>query len=243
MNGTVEFNDDSHKDPQTLEYEISQTRAEMDRTLGALERKLSPRHLIDQAMDFVRRNGAGATDSVGRVVRNNPVPLALAGLGFAWLLFRTKSTSTSADADYHYRYGESALDEVEEYERSEEERPFRAAPSADQSAAGLKSRLNAGARWPMDKAHEQSDRLKRGIEVMAHEQPLLLGALGIALGAAIGAALPESESERRWLGPARDGALDKVKQQGKQAYQQVREAAERGVTGVKQAVADAAAGK
>lgn len=238
MIGTAELNQDAGKDPQILESEINQTRAQMDRTLSALERKLSPSHLLDQAMDYLRQNASGITDSLGTWVRHHPLPVAAGGLAMAWILFKPKSTSV--DAGHEYSVNDPAEFSGFRYDRSQDRHASTQAHS--QESKTLNQGLRASARWPMEKAHESTDQLKRGLETMAFEQPLLLGALGIALGAAMGAALPESDSERQWLGPVRDQTVDKIKQEGKQAYEQVRDAAQRGVAGVKQAVSEAAAG-
>ena len=78
--------DDARKDPATLEREIDQTRADMDRTLGALERKLSPGQLLDQAMDFAREHGGEFASNLGRSVKENPMPALLTVVGVAWML-------------------------------------------------------------------------------------------------------------------------------------------------------------
>ena len=220
------------KDPQTLEREIDQTRAEMDRTLGALERKLSPRNLVDEVLDYVGRRGPEVADSVAGFVSRNPLPVALAGLAAAWILLQPKSTSV--DADYRYIGADPEFgDDGPGYGKNE----------SDSDGRSITERLGEKARWPVEKSRQQADRLKQSVTGMAHEQPLLLGAIGLFFGAAIGAALPESQAERRWLGPARDETVDKLKQQGKQAFQQVRDAAQRGVDEVKKAVSDVATGK
>jgi hypothetical protein len=221
------------KDPHTLEREIDQTRADMDRTLGALERKLSPRNLVDQVFDYVGRRGPEVADSIGGFVRRNPLPVALAGLGAAWILLRPKSTSV--DADYEYIGADPEFgDDTVGYQSGETE---------SDGEHSITRRLGEKARWPVKKSREQADRLKESVTTMAGEQPLLLGAMGLLLGAAIGAVLPESRAESRWLGPARDETMDRIKQQGKQAFQQVRDAAQRGVDEVKKAVSDVATGK
>ena len=74
LNNTSNLRDDARKDPATLEREIDQTRANMDRTLGALERKFSPGQLLDQAMEFARENGGEFANNLGRSVKENPVP-------------------------------------------------------------------------------------------------------------------------------------------------------------------------
>jgi hypothetical protein len=65
--------------------------------------------------------------------------------------------------------------------------------------------------------------VREGFNSLLSEQPLLLGALGIAVGAAIGAALPSTEQEDRLFGSARDKALSEVKQRGTETYEQVRD--------------------
>lgn len=67
-----------------IQEEIERTRGEMSSTLDAIERKLSPRQLMDQAVDTMREI-ASDQSAVGHVVRENPIPLALIGLGVGWL--------------------------------------------------------------------------------------------------------------------------------------------------------------
>jgi hypothetical protein len=61
---------------------------------------------------------------------------------------------------------------------------------------------------------------------MLEEQPLLLGALGIAAGALLGAALPPSEQEDRSFGRLRDETLDRAKTLGARGMRRAREKAE-----------------
>jgi hypothetical protein len=67
--------------------------------------------------------------------------------------------------------------------------------------------------------------VREGFNSLLSEQPLLLGAMGIAVGAAIGAALPSTEQEDRLFGSTRDKALSEVKQRGAESYEQVRDKA------------------
>ena len=45
---------------------------------------------------------------------------------------------------------------------------------------------------------------------MLEEQPLVLGAVALALGAVLGATLPTTRIENRYLGPTRDDLQDRV---------------------------------
>jgi hypothetical protein len=90
-----------------IRRDIERTRAEMDETVDALENRLSPGQLVDQAWSMFRRSGSGAGD----VVREHPVPLALMGLGVAWLAIER---ATGGDADAERRYHGAGT-----YERAE----------------------------------------------------------------------------------------------------------------------------
>lgn len=74
--------------PATLEEDIRRTRAELGVTVAALQRKLVARHFVDEGYDMLK-DSFGDTDAVNRgldIVRANPVPVALVGIGAAWLI-------------------------------------------------------------------------------------------------------------------------------------------------------------
>ncbi len=251
---TSNLRDDAGKDPATLEREIDQTRANMDRTLGALERKFSPGQLLDQAMEFARENGGEFANNLGRSVKENPVPALLTAVGIAWMVASSNRPSSSSDDAYDDRYArndynagrfddagyeddagdhnEGLSDKAQRLKASAEgslseagQRVKSAAERARQKLAGTKDTVSAGLRRSSGTAQAQTQRVREGINSLLTEQPLLLGALGIAVGAAIGAALPATEQEDRLFGSARDRALSEVKQRGTETYEQVREKA------------------
>jgi ElaB/YqjD/DUF883 family membrane-anchored ribosome-binding protein len=77
-----------------VEREIARTRGELTLTLAALERKLAARYLIDEGLNMFK-DTLGEDYGLHRgleIVRNNPVPIALIGIGAAWLL----ASNTSA---------------------------------------------------------------------------------------------------------------------------------------------------
>ncbi|HEX5764260.1 MAG TPA: DUF3618 domain-containing protein, partial [Woeseiaceae bacterium] len=74
------------KDPARLERDIDRTRASLGRTVDALERRLSPGELVDQAMGMAREHGGEFATNLGRSVRNNPMPVILTGVGLAWMM-------------------------------------------------------------------------------------------------------------------------------------------------------------
>ncbi|MBV9858715.1 MAG: DUF3618 domain-containing protein [Alphaproteobacteria bacterium] len=80
--------DASDKSPAEIEQEIGRTRGELGRTLDALERKLAARHLVEKGIDMIKES-MGGNEALNRglgLVRANPIPVALIGLGVTWLL-------------------------------------------------------------------------------------------------------------------------------------------------------------
>ena len=62
--------------------EVEQTRAEMGETIDALQEKLEPRNLKQQATTVAR----GTTSELLEAIRKNPTPVALGGLALVGLL-------------------------------------------------------------------------------------------------------------------------------------------------------------
>ena len=71
-----------------IEREIGHTRRELAVTLAALERKLAARYLVEKGFGMFK-DTLGDDYGLNRgleVIRANPVPIALIGIGAAWLL-------------------------------------------------------------------------------------------------------------------------------------------------------------
>ena len=89
------------RNPDEIEQDIERTRSEMKSTLEAIEQKLAPQRLLEQAMDAVR-NIVSPESGLGRTVRDNPVPLALMGIGAVWLFIGASRKSASYGGGAHY---------------------------------------------------------------------------------------------------------------------------------------------
>jgi Protein of unknown function (DUF3618) len=79
--------DPGTKSPEEVQREVRESRGEVEETLEAIEERLSPGKLFDQAVDYMR--SSGGTDflrNLGTRVRDNPIPVALVGTGLAWLM-------------------------------------------------------------------------------------------------------------------------------------------------------------
>ncbi len=71
--------------PDEIEREIEAERAALTRSLDALQRELSPDVLIDKATAKLREHGGSVAETALRQARQNPMAMAVTGLGLAWL--------------------------------------------------------------------------------------------------------------------------------------------------------------
>jgi hypothetical protein len=82
-----------------LEREIEETRWQLSGTLQELRGRMTPGRVVDQVIDYIRDSPAAEfVGNLRREVQENPLPLALIGIGIAWLLVASSRTSRAAIA-------------------------------------------------------------------------------------------------------------------------------------------------
>jgi hypothetical protein len=97
-------------DTRHIERDLEDTRSRLDATIDALQQKLSPGQMVDQAVTYFKEGGGVEfTHNLGRTVRDNPLPVLLIGAGIAWLAVSgTTSSSRRRDGgERGYRRGRS----------------------------------------------------------------------------------------------------------------------------------------
>ncbi len=107
---------------EATRVEIERTRADMSETVDAIQDRLSPQSLKEQAKDRVKEATVGrardARAGVVETVRANPLPAALTGIGLGWLLMSARQQSQPRYRDDVYRYRTPTNEyarEVDEY--------------------------------------------------------------------------------------------------------------------------------
>ena len=73
--------------PDEIEREIERERQELNSTVRAIQDRFSPEMIIREITRGVRDHGGEIGTAVSRSVKQNPVALALTGVGLAWLMF------------------------------------------------------------------------------------------------------------------------------------------------------------
>jgi hypothetical protein len=228
--------DDESPDVRVREIrsEIKRTREDMSETVNAIQERLSPRHMVSEAVEGVK---TAATDTVRSVAesepiqyaRANPIPLTMLGVGVvgaAWLALGGRNSRPSG-----YRRPASSTDWRRGGPYPSDEHTYgaqRLATAADgsDSESGYTTRnmsyqsdlrrLQAG----QHSGEWSSGRVTRILEL----NPLLVGATTALIGAMIGMALPETERENELMGQARDSVVSGVQETVRDTVTKVKDA-------------------
>ena len=286
------------RDPEAIERDLQQTRSRLDSRLSELGSRLSPGQIVDEGLDLLRtREGIDFTRNLGVAVRERPIPVALVGVGLAWLMsgardpaaYRGSSAGTTrarspqddlmtrawnagqsvarqageSDVDYRGRVTEargkvlgvarSAQETAESYAERVQEALFTARERIGDAVSGVTDRISSMGASLGDTMQSASDRVTGtahdlrdqasslggqiadqgrrlgdaasygarrasdtargaggGLIATLSDNPVLLGAVGMAVGAVLGALLPPTEIEREYLGDAAHDARDAV---------------------------------
>lgn len=247
------MSDNRDKSPQEIEAEIEATRAAMRADVDAIGDQVSPDRLKDQAkgvvgdvkdsvMDAIQGVGSQLGDQAGgwsskavEVVKANPLPAALIGVGLAWLLMRGTGGETETNprritanvqplptpsygtagvqptyGSAHYGAGETNLGEPGLQERAEVVRQ-----QASDKVEDAKDAVAQGAY-----------QAKRGFERLLDENPLVLTSAALVLGASLSLLLPGTREEDALMGGARDQLVDNVREKASAAQEVVQETAQ-----------------
>jgi len=212
-----------------VEREVEASRGELDRTVEALKEKMTPGQLFDEASRAMGGAGQQVLSKFMAQAKENPMPLAVMGLGLAWLMsssnrnaypnadfYEPRSFNTGsggaelADAvgDKLHAAGERASDMM----ASARDKIANATPAGRYAGRDAAENLSAIASTALHKASDYREQAQRGVLDMLDREPVLIGGLAFVVGAAIGASLPSTATEDQMVGPARDRLLEKGKE-------------------------------
>lgn len=284
MNTRTTGTDPGTKSAAEIEREVQESRADLEHTLDAIQERLSPGQLVDQALGYFRGGrGVDFARNLGDSITANPVPIALMGAGLAWMMMSGPRSARAAErtepgyegpdywdedldpAEAHYGgfaeedmaylgpeadTGEGFGEDVKERGRSAKDRMGEVGDRVRGAAAQARNagsharerareagahardrfgRARAGMAGSAENARARAGyygrRARQGMLRSLDEQPLVLGAIGLAIGAALGAALRPTETEDELMGETRDDALRRATRAGREQAGKVREAA------------------
>ncbi len=224
-----------------LEREAEARRAELNRTADSLKDRLSPGQMIDEIVGYLDRSDSSmALRNLKTQVRDNPLALALIGGGLAWLFAGPTardqlSHQTSRHASHGGTGGQSvggratnASHTLGQAGHSMSSATRNAASGVGQAASsatgavgdawqGATHAVADGASATADAARHYAGSASSGFSELLEREPLVVGALGVAVGAALGALMPTTRLEEKNLGPLAEKAREETAALAKQA--------------------------
>jgi ElaB/YqjD/DUF883 family membrane-anchored ribosome-binding protein len=240
--------------PEEIERQLEREREGLADSLEDLKDKFSVDTIVREAANQIREHSGDIGASVTRAVKENPLGVALTGVGLAWLIFgerrspqsdwegdRYRSSSVRQrqmrgisdntvrsmrddDAPAWTRYVDETHDDAGDSTTSGSvmDKVHDTAEAMRDRAASLRTRLSEGTEHlseegrarviaAREKAYEareaamsrMTDAKDKAVDLF-EEQPLIAGALALAVGAAIGAALPHTRFEDEHFGETSD---------------------------------------
>lgn len=219
---------------ERIQSDLQDIRGEIQRTLEALSGQLQPGQLMQQAFNAIRggRGGWRYWQNLLRSIEENPLPLALMGAGFGYLIYsdaqrRRHPVEYHVEAELEEEVGVTPSEEEAKEEAKEETkktgRELRTrAHEVGESVRGrlestrskmreartaTRSRMHDAGTATRDELRQMGVRAREATEkgrTLIHDQPMILAGLGLALGAALAATAPMSRKEHEVLGPAEE---------------------------------------
>jgi len=212
-----------------LEQEVIDKRNSVEETLDALRAKLSSGQILNQvARSFTGAGGQGGElmSNLARQVRDNPLPVALTGVGLAWLLTSQARgqrpaaapapAAAAAEPIVEPREGgeagsvaapaDTSADGVAAIAATAGE-PLRPADDTARAASRVAERQRETAERVGELAEsvrEASEHMRRRLDARVSAEPLVAGVVGVAVGVVLGALLPFPRSDGGSSGDADD---------------------------------------
>ena len=215
------------RSPEEIQADVERTRYNLDHTLSAIEQRLNPSQLFDQGVDYLRHSGAREyMTNLGASAKQEPLPLALVGIGLAWLMLSNRNGHTSAsrltdddlaasDRGPAHAIADGirgTVSSVRDGAARTSHRISEATHRVGQTAHAARERagqMSAAAR-------ERAEQLRHGYDRVVNEHPLALGAVGLAIGAVLAATAPRSRQEDRLMGNASHRVKDSLNEAGQE---------------------------
>ena len=189
---------------------------------------------------------------LGEVIQANSVPLALIGVGVAWLVASNTGLADRVVSDARVqaarrRIGEFAGDigiggsssegsggpilgpDGEPLTRTDAERGNGWVHQAAGAARGAMTSVRDAGSAVLDRAGAATDLAGRASTQVTEKlstDPWLIGVAGLVAGALFAAILPPTRIEQEYVGEARDGLWNKANELGHEAAEAVRELAD-----------------
>lgn len=272
MRADTDFRNASDGQPDELRDDIESTRTRMGDTLEELGARFNPDRLKQDARDTIHDATIGRVQNMARdtmhrasdagrqvtdVIRENPIPAAMIGVGIGWLAWNVGRRGDSGQPHFSPpRYREPYYDGDEQTfvpvdERGDESRIQSARHRVSERASDIASNVADSASNAADVAGKIATNVASNVSETARhqsarardafeEQPLVLGAIALAMGLATGFLVPSTRIEGKVLGDKREALMDRARDVLDEKKVQAEHVAQRVMNDVKSSASQAA---
>jgi ElaB/YqjD/DUF883 family membrane-anchored ribosome-binding protein len=259
-------------DPAELRAEIRETRERMGDNLEQLGERLNPSNIKDRVKQDIRDATIGkvenmaqsaadqlddARQSIGEaqrtvvdVVRENPIPAAMVGIGLGWIVYNVRQRTSQGSSPYasgrsgrpargwygggysgrEYGWGYGGRGAYAGEGAGAEGATGRARDQASELSEKSQETAGEWADRAQDVAENVAERTRyqaRRVEDQFYQNPLAIGAAALTLGMAAGLAIPETRKEDELMGGARDRLADRTREMVEDTKDKVENVVER----------------
>jgi hypothetical protein len=215
------------ENPQEIAEDIARTRAEMGETVDAIEERLSPQRLKEEAKHTMREQTVGRAEqaihsgeqtvkqtgqTATETIKQHPIPAAMVGIGLGWLVMEARRSSSSQ------QQGQPTMSQAQakagQFASQVEHGAQHMGQQATQQAQHMGQQVT-------QQAQQMSQQAKGRVQGMLQQNPLGLGALAFGAGAAVGAVLPGTHQEDLRMGQAQEKVVHKAEQKAQDTLHKV----------------------
>jgi hypothetical protein len=228
--------------------EAEATRRRIRHTMAEVADRLTVGQVLDEVLGYAKGGGGTMATALTRAARDNPVPSLLVSAGAMMFLSerlglprrtdagsapRMRSLTRKSDAGLKQGLNEatsaagdavsSAGEQIGNVGRQVRDQAASAARSAGETVQDYSGALADQVSELAEQAQEQletaSQQLIQQARRLMDEQPLLAGAIGLAIGAGIAAVLPKTTTEQEFMGDASKAAKDAATEFAEQGFE------------------------
>lgn len=228
------------KSTSELERDAERTRADLSSTLDEIRGRLEPGQIADRAFTYARNNGGSDfLRNAATQARDNPLPVLLIGAGVAWLMsgrkpgtgpsfgdLRGSGGRTAHDARHAASEATSAVGDAMSSAKASVRDAFASGRSSLQDAGSTVGSFASSTSKTFQSGGAQVGQIFGDLPRMCAENPIAVGAIGLAIGAAIGAAFPSTETENRLMGAEADDLKSGLRTKAAEGVDRVERAVE-----------------
>jgi len=204
------------------------TIGKVERVVGQVGGTLS--EMTEPALQMAGRAGnaikeVGAT--VGNKIYNNPIPLALIGLGVGMLVMRSyRGTSySSGNSQSRFPQGKRSNYAVGDVGEPRQSTGASTLDQVKETASDLASRSTHALSDLSSKAMDNASAATSRVGQMMRDNPLAVGAVAVAAGTAVGLLIPSTRIESEYIGETGERLVERVEDVARDALGKVQDAA------------------